>query len=211
MSTDPKFWDDIASKYSLKAVPSEERYQKKLEISRKYLTPDSLLLEFGCGTGTTALKHAKDAKHITAYDFSASMIEIANEKKGAQPDSDNVEFKVAAVEDINFGNEQYDAVMAHSILHLTFDNDNTLKKVFHGLKPGGVFISGSGCLKDMNPLLRLVIPIMQFIGKAPDINVFSAEELVELHKSIGFEIAERWDYKKGEIYLVAKRPLISHD
>ena len=206
MSTDPKFWDDVSSKYSSKPIPSEERYQRKLDISRKYLTRDSQVLEFGCGTGTTALKHANDVKHLTAYDFSPAMIAIANEKKALQPNSDNVEFKISAIEAIDFGTEDYDAIMGHSILHLTFDNENTLKKIFQGLKSGGVFISGSGCLKDMNSLLRIVIPIMQFFGKAPEINYFSAEELVDLHKSVGFEIVERWDYKKGEIYLVAMKP-----
>ena len=62
MSADVEFWDNTSRKYSLKPVPSEEIYSKKLEISRKYLTPDSMVLEFGCGTGTTALKHAGDAK-----------------------------------------------------------------------------------------------------------------------------------------------------
>ena len=57
----------------------------------------------------------------------------------------------------------------------------------------------------MNSLIPWVIKIMQFFGKAPKINAFKADELVELHKSVGFEIDRRWDYKKGELYLVAKK------
>ncbi|MEL0066926.1 MAG: class I SAM-dependent methyltransferase [Gammaproteobacteria bacterium] len=206
MKTDAQFWDGVSSKYSAKPVPDESIYEQKLAISRKYLKPDHQVMEFGCGTGTTALKHAGDVEHIIAYDFSPEMIKIAKSKQAAQANVDNVEFKVAAVEDIEFGNDQFDAIMGHSILHLTFDNEVTLKKIFNGLKPGGVFISGSGCLKEMNPLIRMAIPIMQFFGKAPAVNAFSSSELVNLHTACGFEIVERWDYKKGELYLVAQKP-----
>ena len=206
MTTESEFWDKVSAKYSSKPVPSEERYQKKLAISRKYLSSDSTILEFGCGTGTTALNHSEDVKHITAYDFSPAMIDIAKQKCAANEKFNNVEFKVAPVEEINFGHEQYDAIMGHSILHLTFDNETTLKRIYYGLKPGGVFISGTGCIKDMNPLLRWVLPLITMIGMAPKINAFTAEELVTLHIASGFEIVERWDYTKGEIYLVAKKP-----
>ena len=206
-ASDVKFWDNTSKKYSLKPVPSEEIYQQKLEITRGYLNANSEVLEFGCGTGTTALKHSPDAKSIVAYDFSPAMIEIANAKKAKQPGADNVQFKVAAVEDIHFGNNKYDVILGHSILHLTFDNENTLRKILRGLKPGGVFISGSGCVKDMNLLIRVAIPVAHFFGKAPAINSFTADELVALHEQVGFEIAKRWDYKAGEIYLVARKPL----
>ena len=204
--SDAKFWDKVAEKYSLKPVPSEEIYREKLDITRQYLTPESEVVEFGCGTGTTALKHSCEVKSIDAYDFSPAMIEIANTKKTKQQ-VDNVQFYVAAVENIDFGTNKYDVVLGHSILHLTFDNENTLKKIIAGLKPGGVFISGSGCLKDMNFLIRLAIPVLRLFGKAPALNAFTANELVALHEQVGFEIAKRWDYKKGEIYLVAKKPL----
>lgn len=206
MQTRAKFWDKVSADYAAKPVPSESIYAQKLAISRRFMSPTSSVLEFGCGTGTTALKHAADAAPISAYDISPSMIAIANQKRQQQPNAENVTFDVAAVDEIDFGHAQFDVVMGHSILHLTFDNENTLRKIFEGLKPGGVFTSGSGCLKEMNPLIRLAIPIMQWLGKAPKLNSFSASELVELHKSIGFEIVERWEYKKGELYLVARKP-----
>jgi len=37
-------------------------------------------LEFGCGTGSTALLHASFVKHMTATDISDEMIEIAKQK-----------------------------------------------------------------------------------------------------------------------------------
>jgi cyclopropane fatty-acyl-phospholipid synthase-like methyltransferase len=58
MDKDARFWSKIAEKYAAAPVPSEEIYQKKLAVTRKYLRPDMEVLEFGCGTGTTALAHA---------------------------------------------------------------------------------------------------------------------------------------------------------
>ena len=61
-----KFWDRIAARYSKKPVADEAAYQKKLQITRKYLRPDSRVLEFGCGTGSTAIAHAAHVKHVLA-------------------------------------------------------------------------------------------------------------------------------------------------
>ncbi len=76
----PKFWDRIADKYSKKPVPDEAVYQKKLRITRDYLRPDSEVLEFGCGTGSTAIAHAPFVSRILANDISSRMIEIAERK-----------------------------------------------------------------------------------------------------------------------------------
>jgi cyclopropane fatty-acyl-phospholipid synthase-like methyltransferase len=41
------------------------------------------LLEFGCGTGGTAIIHAPHVKHIRAIDISPRMIEIAKSRAEA--------------------------------------------------------------------------------------------------------------------------------
>jgi hypothetical protein len=45
------------------------------------------------------------------------------------------------------------------------------------LKPGGLFISKTPCLREMNPLARVAVPVMQLVGKAPYVAILSAEEL----------------------------------
>ena len=56
----------------------------------------------------------------------------------------------------------------------------------------------------MNPLIQSALPVMQILGRAPKLHFFSANELVELHTKSGFEVAERWEYKKSELFLVAR-------
>ena len=59
MSKSDKFWDKTADKYSKKAVPDEEKYQQKLAETQEFLSEDMHVLEFGCGTGTTAIHHQR--------------------------------------------------------------------------------------------------------------------------------------------------------
>ena len=204
MSTSALFWDQISQKYAKKAVPSEEIYKEKLKRTQKLFSPESSVMEFGCGTGTTALIHADKVKSIVAYDYSPEMIRIAIEKKEKQQ-ANNVEFLVKAVDEIPFGNEKYDLIMGHSILHLTENNEEILKNGYKALKPGGYFVSSSGCVKEMNLLIRNIIPFMTTIGKAPVVTQFSADELIDLHKKVGLKIYDVWKYKKGELFLIAQK------
>ena len=84
MSQSTKFWDNIAERYSKQPIADEATYQKKLQVTREYFQPDMEVLEFGCGTGSTAILHAPYVKHIRAIDFSSKMIEIAQGKAEAQ-------------------------------------------------------------------------------------------------------------------------------
>ena len=204
MNTSAEFWDKVAVKYAKKAVPSEDIYQEKLKRTQKLFDKDSTIMEFGCGTGTTSLLHSPLVKEVIAYDYSPGMIDIANKKKNDQQVT-NIAFEVKAVEDIPFHNEAYDVVMAHSILHLTQNNEQILNNVFNSLKPGGFFISSSGCIKEMNFLIKKIIPFMTSIGKAPEITDFTADELIDLHKKVGFKIYDAWKYKKGELFLIAQK------
>ncbi len=84
MDESTKFWDRIAERYSKQPVADEASYQKKLQVTREYLHPDMHLLEFGCGTGSTAIAHAPYVEHIQAIDISSRMIEIAQGRADAR-------------------------------------------------------------------------------------------------------------------------------
>jgi ubiquinone/menaquinone biosynthesis C-methylase UbiE len=138
METSPKFWDKIADKYSRQPIADEESYQKKLAKSQTYFRPDMELLEFGCGTGGTAIIHAPHVKRIRAVDISPKMIEIARSKADAARVT-NVDFEVQTIETLDAPHGSFDAILGMSIMHLVEDKDAVLKKVFRLLKPGGAF------------------------------------------------------------------------
>ncbi len=58
------FWDRIAERYAKQPIADEAAYQKKLQVTRDYFRPDMAVLEFGCGTGSTAIAHAPYVKHV---------------------------------------------------------------------------------------------------------------------------------------------------
>ena len=73
---------------------------------------------------------------------------------------------------------QHDAVLAFNYLHLVRDLPGTLRRIHALLADGGLFISKTPCLGDMNPLIRLaLLPAMRAIGKAPYAGAFSASAL----------------------------------
>ena len=128
------FWDRMAERYSKSPVADEAAYQRKLQITREYLKPDTELLEFGCGTGSTAILHAPFVKHILALDVSEKMLEIAQEKTDANGIA-NITFEKSDIEDFSAPDQTFDAVLGMSILHLLEDRDAVIARVHDILKP----------------------------------------------------------------------------
>ena len=93
MDQSAKFWDKIAARYSKRPIADDAAYQKKLQVTHEYFRPDMEAMEFGCGTGSTAIVHAPYVKHIQAIDISSKMIEIAQGKADAK-NIENVTFIV---------------------------------------------------------------------------------------------------------------------
>ena len=143
MSSSDKFWDKVADKYSKKSVPDEAMYQKKLAETQSHLSKEMRVLEFGCGTGTTAIHHAPHVQHIDALDISERMLEIAREKATAA-NVNNVTFSRATLAEFDAGPASLDAVLGLNVIHLLPDWKSVLIEVERILKPGGRFISSTG-------------------------------------------------------------------
>ncbi len=206
MTVSPKFWDKIADRYAKRPIADTSAYEKKLEMSRRYFHPNMEVLEFGCGTGGTALLHAPFVGHIRALDVSSRMIEIANANKVASGEDPNVTFEVGAIENLTLPDASVDAVLGLSILHLVEDLPLVLKKVHQMLKPGGVFISSTPCLGDHLKVLKYIEPIGRMLGLMPMVKVFTMDRLVSALEEAGFEIEERWQPGKNKaLFLVARR------
>jgi ubiquinone/menaquinone biosynthesis C-methylase UbiE len=205
MDRSAKFWDRIAKRYSKQPIADEATYQKKLEITREYLRPDMKVLEFGCGTGSTALLHAPYVKHILATDISSKMIEIAQGKADAR-NVENVTFRCTAIEPFSLPNHTVDAVLALNILHLVENKDEVIAKIYKMLKPGGVFVTSTACIADMMRVFRVVVPVGRFLRLLPTVKVFSTKELQDSLTEAGFEIAYQWQPGKNKaVFMVAKK------
>ncbi len=200
-----KFWNRFAKRYEKSPVSNEDAYREKLKITRTYFTADSEVLEFGCGTGTTAVSHAPFVKHLHAIDVSSKMLEFARGKAEAANVS-NMTFTCANIEGFSEGMADYDVIMGHNILHLLEDKEAVIATVYDTLKPGGVFVSSTSCISAMNRFLQFGLTIGSRLGLLPLVGVFSVEELVQSLKNAGFTIDYQWLPENSDaVFIVAKK------
>jgi ubiquinone/menaquinone biosynthesis C-methylase UbiE len=190
IANDARFWDRVARKYAADPIADVAGYERTLERTRHYLRGDETAFEFGCGTGTTALRLAPFVRSIVGTDISPAMIAIARDRAAAEGRA-NATFEVGTPDAARWPDESFDIAFGFNVLHLVSGREAALKGVHRLLRPGGLFISKTPCLTEMNPLVRLAIPVMQLIGKAPYVAVLSAEDLEQAVMAAGFDIVER--------------------
>jgi len=206
MEHDVRFWDKISTRYANTPIANNEMYQKKLKMTRELFTPDFELLEFGCGTGSTAIAHAPYVHHIHAIDFSAKMLKIAKDR-AEEAGIDNISFQQATLETLTVLDNSKDMVLGLSVLHLLPDYIDSIHRVFQIVKPGGYFVSNTACLADHSGFLKLVLPIGQKLGLIPRVYFVRRLELeAELVKA-GFTIETSMQPKKGDaVFIIARKP-----
>ena len=201
----PEFWDRIAPSYAKQPIADSESYARKLAATQALMRPNMKVLEFGCGTGSTALEHAAHVAHIVATDVSAAMIGIAREK-AEHAGIDNVTFRQSGVEDFEAPDGDYDMVLALNLLHLLPDRTAALAKIHRLLKPGGIFVSSTVCLADKMWFLRPVIPILQWIGKAPYVSFLGSNQVLQEVAMAGFDDQDHWTHgRASSLFLVSRR------
>ncbi len=209
IANDARFWDRTSRKYAKAAIADQAGYERTLDRTRALLGPDRRVLELGCGTGTTALRLAGDAQAYLATDISTAMIAIAETKRAANP-IPTLAFRAATADLLVREAAQFDAVLAFNYLHLVRDVPGTLRSIHSLLENGGLFVSKTPCLGNMNPLIRhVLLPAMRAIGKAPYVSVFAAATLDREMRAAGFEIVATEDHStkgtEARPFIVARK------
>jgi ubiquinone/menaquinone biosynthesis C-methylase UbiE len=200
------FWNKVADKYAKNPISDMPSYEHKLQKTREYFTPESHIVEIGCGTGSTAILHAPFVRSILAIDLSDKMLDIAN-KKLAETSITNIKFKNSDIDVLRLA-KPVDMVMTMSLLHLLEDKEAALAKIFEGLKPGGVFVSSTACIADGMKIFKYIGPVAHFLGLIPFVKVFTNDELKRSIEAAGFEIDYAWkpDKKLASSFIIAKKP-----
>lgn len=199
------FWDRVAPGYSKRPISDTETYTRKLAATQALMRPDMIVLEFGCGTGSTALEHAPHVARIDATDVSGAMIDIGR-AKAAHAGIGNVTFSQSDIENFDAPDASYDMVLALNLMHLLRDRRAALAKIHQLLKPGGLFVSSTVCLSDRMWFLRPVIPVMQWFGKAPYVSFAKSETVLREIESAGFIPREQWNHgRANSLFVVAEK------
>ncbi len=207
MADAQKFWDKTAARYARSPVSDEATYQRKLAETREFLSPEMRVLEFGCGTGSTAVHHAPAVAHIDAVDISQNMLDIGA-RKAEDAGVTNITFTRGTLTEFAAAPASLDAVLGLNVLHLLPDRQEVIGEAARILKPGGLFISSTVCLAGSRlRFIRYVAPLARLLGLMPDLFIFSEAELADEIQSAGFEIERQWHHAKDGIavFIIARK------
>ncbi len=207
-----RFWDKLARRYASEPIADMVGYERSLQRTRQYLQSQHRVLEIGCGTGTTALHLAPQVSSYLGTDVSAHMVAIARDKLAQHP-RPGLRFETADADAPLGGGGAYDVVLAFNVLHLVRDLDTALAACTAALVPGGLLVSKTPCLAEMNPLIPwLAVPLARLVGKAPPVRSLGQEDLCAALQRQGLvvEAVERHAGKGRDVrpYIVARKPSV---
>ena len=104
------------------------------------IQPGQEILDIACGNGLTSRKLAELGASVTAFDFSANLIELAK----TRPHSSLVTFHVADATDeaalLKFGERTFDAALSNMALFDMPEIEPLFRALAELLKPGGCFV-----------------------------------------------------------------------
>ena len=184
-----RFWNWIARRYAGHTMSDPAGYEKSLARVIGLLAPTHEVLELGCGTGSTALRLA--------------------------PHTGRLLFELADADAPELGQARYDRVLAFNLLHLTADLDTALAGIVRALRPGGLLISKTPCIAELNPFavggLRLLMPVLRAMGRAPYLQFLDEPRLRAAMQRAGLQVqaSERHGTGSGRdvrAFIVARKP-----
>ena len=191
-----KFWDLISARYAASPISDITAYETKIETIKSYLSPEDVVLDIGCGTGTQCGDLAGNVKQVTGIDISAKLLAIA-EQRTAERKLDNVEFIKTSLYDERLKADSFDVVMAFYVLHFFEDLDAAVKRIHALLKPGGLFISETACLGEKSQMTGKLVRFAGRLGFLPGINLLTTGQLERALEEAGFILVDKVQYSES--------------
>lgn len=160
-----EFWNKSAGNYDKTEKRFDVIHRRSRELAKGHLKETDFVLDYGCGTGTTACELAGQVGEIRGIDISDKMIELA-ERKAAAAEVPNVAFSQGEIfrEDLVPGS--FDVILAFNMLHTVPDPDRVMERAHELLKPEGLLLSVTPCLGGkMSVGVRLQILLVRVLGR----------------------------------------------
>ncbi len=112
-------------------------------LAMELLRPEKTMriLDIGCGTGNYSIKLATLGCHVTAIDVSENMLDIARTK--ALKKNLDIDFRIGAVENLEFENESFDAVVSVTAIEFFDDVQKGFEEMFRVAKKEAPIVVGT--------------------------------------------------------------------
>ncbi len=202
-----KFWNLISARYAASPISDIAAYETKIEKIKSYLSPEHVVLDIGCGTGTQCGDLAGNVKQVTGIDISGKLLAIAEQRR-AERKLDNIEFIKISPYDERLKADSFDIVTAFYVLHFFEDLDAVVKRVHALLKPGGLFISETACLGGKNQMTGKLVRFAGRLGLLPTINLLTTRRLEQAMEQADFVLVDKVQFSESnaEYTLIARKP-----
>ena len=211
MNSAQQFWDKQAARYDDSEKQFEPAVKDIIAKTKEFLDADDTVLDFGCATGTKTIELANHISYIHGLDISTEMINEAVKKKN-KTTIKNISFSQGTIFRSDLESASFDKIIAYSIIHLLEDSEKVIQRIYELLKPGGLLIAATPCIKDKmafkNRLQFSAILFLKRLGLFPlYLNRFSSSDIEELIKSRNFSIvkSEKMFYGMTINFIVAKK------
>lgn len=201
MDKSEAFWDRSADNYDKTEERFESIHKKSRENARKHLHTSHTVLDYGCGTGTTACELASGVKQISAIDISSKMIQLAQEKVTATK-IENISLRQGDIFDEDYKAGSFDVILAFNMLHTVPDPEAVMQRIRELLKPEGLIIAVTPTLRDkLSFLVGLQIKLVQMLcslGIIPiPIRRLKSTDLDGLMENARFQIVDSEKFYAG--------------
>lgn len=103
------------------------------------LNEGEAVLDLGSGGGIDCFLSAKqvgESGEVWGLDMTPDMIQLARHN-AEQVEAKNVRFRLGEIEDIPFGDAQFDVVISNCVINLSPDKPQVFRETYRTLKPGG--------------------------------------------------------------------------
>jgi ubiquinone biosynthesis O-methyltransferase len=117
-----------------------ERLERQLILDLIGEVHDRSILDVGCGDGDFAVHLARRGAQVVGVDTSSAMIEVARQR--ASLEDVDVDFRIAPAQHLPFLPEQFDSVVAVTILCFVEDAAPVFREMARILRPGGHLVIG---------------------------------------------------------------------
>jgi len=182
------FWNKRAARYDAK-LNKGPNYAARLKRAAAVFGDNASVLDVGCATGEITLDLAPHVGKILGIDHAPKMIEMAT-AKARDRNVGNARFEAMAPDDPRLGEGTFDAITTYSVIHLLDDVPGTLARFRDLLVPGGHLMTETPCLRDWNPLWRLLLRAVVLVRVVPPIVGLRTAELESMITNAGFEIID---------------------